>query len=319
MPNSFYNATENPIFRSHGSSSVIRGEFNAIEMAFSKLPVLAGNGSDVTVVNAAGTALEAINSAQFVRDVLPGALRNLHGLASPDAAGQFVVSAGAGLFEYQSGNDARSTLGLSIGTDVQAFNSNLQSIADLAFTSNRTLLRATTSGVIAIPLSTFMEGMLSDANAATARGTINAQARDTRLDELSSLGAIPGNDNIIRTQGGGWAYEAIPDMLQRHIPSAVTRETLGLAESDAVTFGDITIASGTPQLTFVDTNQEPTEMRLGFIYDLGHLNFSILADNDAIVGNILSISRTGNTVDTIDYSHNSQNTTHRLNGNVCYR
>lgn len=62
----YYNPSGAPGTSSSGASSVMRAEFTAIEAAFAKLPVLAGNGDFIVKVNTGGTALESISNASVL-------------------------------------------------------------------------------------------------------------------------------------------------------------------------------------------------------------------------------------------------------------
>lgn len=59
MANEFYTPGGNPSQGSQLQSSPIRTEFSSIQAGFDKLPTMTGNGGEVVVVNAGGTALEA--------------------------------------------------------------------------------------------------------------------------------------------------------------------------------------------------------------------------------------------------------------------
>lgn len=60
MTNPYYDHTSYPSQGAAGSSSAARAEFELIEAGFNKLPVLAGNGSEIVSINAGATALESI-------------------------------------------------------------------------------------------------------------------------------------------------------------------------------------------------------------------------------------------------------------------
>lgn len=60
MANEYYDHTTYPATGSPRSSAGLRGELDAIEVGFNKLPTLSGNGSRIVRVNAAANALEAM-------------------------------------------------------------------------------------------------------------------------------------------------------------------------------------------------------------------------------------------------------------------
>lgn len=62
MPNEYYDHTTYPAQGVAGSSAALRAELDSIEAGFAKLPTLAGNGGEIVVVNAGGTALESVAS-----------------------------------------------------------------------------------------------------------------------------------------------------------------------------------------------------------------------------------------------------------------
>lgn len=69
--NPYYDHGSFPTQGSLGSSAAMRAELDLIEAGFAKLPILAGNGNKVVVVNSAGTALTTTTSPVQVGEAFP--------------------------------------------------------------------------------------------------------------------------------------------------------------------------------------------------------------------------------------------------------
>lgn len=176
------------------------------------------SGSTIAVANG-GTGATTVLGAQQALDVEPGVdvqaysakLQSIVDLSGSFSAGiiqvvgysnsntaQFVETTtfGRSLIDDASSSAARTTLGLVIGTDVQAFNSNLSAISGLTSAADK-LPYFTGSGTASVAdFSSFGRSLVDDADASAARTTLGLGSIATQAANNVSItgGSI---DNVV--------------------------------------------------------------------------------------------------------------------------
>ena len=153
-----------------------------------------------------------------------------------------LTAAGKALLDDADAAAQRTTLGISIGSDVQAYDAELAAIAGLTSAADKGI-QFTGSGTAATyDLTTAGKALLDDADATAQRTTLglaigsNVQAHDVALDSLAAVSSATGNF-IVGAGGGGWQAES----------GTTARTSLGLGSGDSPSFVTVS-ATGTGSL-----------------------------------------------------------------------
>lgn len=134
---------------------------------------------------------------------------------------------------------ARATLGLSIGSQVQAYNVKLQSISDVVFGADTIAYFNSDSSVLSTPLTAYARSLIDDASAAAARVTLglvigtDVQAWSPTLESMSPLGT--GADVFLYTTAANtWAESTVTAFARTLLDDSdatAMRTTLGVDAS----------------------------------------------------------------------------------------
>jgi hypothetical protein len=189
-------------------------EYNGVALSGGELQ----GGQPVIIVHD-GTNWQLVTNAGFLTSSDIGSTLQAHGdvlddlntLGAAASDGQFIVATGAGAFAYESGATARTSLGLSIGTDVQAHGDVLDDLNALgAAASDGEFIVATGAGAFA-----YESGATARASLGLAIGTdVQAYDADTaKLDVEQTWGAaqtLPNTGLHILDTGGDHDYIITP-------------------------------------------------------------------------------------------------------------
>lgn len=224
-----------PVAQTRGLSSTIRGIYTSIATAFTKIAAYTGNGGKLVRINSGATAQEAmaLGTANQVLGMNAGATAYEHKTLT-GTANQVTVTQGVGTVTFSTPQDlhtgasptfnsmtlttalavanggtgsttasgARTSLGLAIGTDVQAYDADLAAVAALA--SNGIVARTGAGTVAARTITAPAAGItISDGDGVAGNPTI-ALAND-----LAALEGLAATGLIARTSDGAASARTI--------------------------------------------------------------------------------------------------------------
>ena len=147
---------------------------------------------DSTVATLSGTQTltnKSIDASQLTGTVanarLDAQLQDVAGLTPTD--GNVIIGDGSN-FVLESGATLRTSLGLTIGTDVQAYDAELAALAGLTSAADK-VPYFTGSGTAAVAdFTSFGRSLVDDANAAAARTTLDVDQAGTAVALAIALG-----------------------------------------------------------------------------------------------------------------------------------
>ncbi|MDX1070531.1 tail fiber protein [Sinorhizobium medicae] len=158
-------------------------------------PITAG-GTGATSASAARTALGAQTASAALTSIsalVTSADKLPYTTASDTYAVTTLTAFGRSLIDDADATAARSTLGVVIGTNVQAYDAGLASIAGLTTAADRMIYTTAADTYAVATLSAFGRSLIDDADATAARTTLgltigtNVQAYDAGLNSIAGL------------------------------------------------------------------------------------------------------------------------------------
>jgi hypothetical protein len=233
----------------------------------STLLTTADKSSVVTRDSAGNTALNQLTLAS----TLTGASANFSGNVS---VGTINISGGSipvqvGGTGATTAQNARQNLGLIIGSDVQAYNSNLQAISTATAAANQLPFFTSPSAATTTTLSSYARTLIDDADAQAARSTLglvlgtDVQPFD---GDLSAIAGISTNGIYARTGNGTAAARTITG----------SGSDIIIANGDGVA-GNPTISAGT-NIPKIDASNTFTGTTNTFSGDVFAATFQVSSD-----------------------------------------
>jgi len=153
-----------------------------------------------------------------------------------------------------SASEARTLLGVTLGSDVQAYDAGLQSISGLTTAANKMIYTTASDTYAVTDLTAFARTILDDADAATVRTTLG----------LDSAATTPSSDYATAAQGALADSATQPGDNATTLNVSATDKLLGRSTAGAGSVEEITLTSaGRALLDDADAAAQRTTLGLG--------------------------------------------------------
>lgn len=213
----------------------------------------AGNTEDYAEIY--GTIADATSTSEdgsiLMRAKVAGTMTTLATLSSAGLVLSTALAIASGGTGATSASAARTALGLAIGSDIQAYDAGLASIAGLTTAADKMIYTSGSDTYAVTDLSAFARTILDDADAAAVRTTLglvigtNVQAYDAELAALAGLTSAA--DKLPYFTGAGTAALADLTTFGRSLTGAsdasAGRTALGVVPGTDVQAYDAQLAS----------------------------------------------------------------------------
>lgn len=171
-----------------------------------------------------------------------------------------LTAAGLALLDDADASAQRTTLGLAIGTDVQAYSAKLAAVVAATWAADKVVYLTGTSTVGVADLTSFARTILDDADAGTVRATISAQQQDATLDALAAV-TTAANKLIYATASDAFTttdLTAAGRAILDDADASAQRTTLGVVAASDTAAGLVELATAAETTTGTDATRAVT-------------------------------------------------------------
>ena len=235
------------------------------------------SGHQLTIaVSGIGTNIQAYDAGlASIAGLTTGSGNYLYATASDVYTTGVITAFGRSLVDDVDASAGRTTLGVVIGTDVQAYDAELAAIAGLTSAADKGIQFTGTGTAAVFDLTSAGKALLDDADASAQRTTLglaigtNVQAYDAQLADVAGLS--PTDNGVIIGNGTNFVVES----------AATLKTSLGLTIGTDVQAYDADLAAIAGLTSAANKGIQFTGAGTAAVFDLTTAGKALLDDADA--------------------------------------